>query len=138
MVSKIVYIAYNITISKIIGCYSSVDNAKKVIREKNMHTQKWCIMEYTMDQPFVNHNNIVCDNKTNPNKYFYNISSYPSIVGVYIVYNADKYIFLGCYSSFAEIEKNVNLNVKLIGNDNWHIYDYNLNDIHNLDFMMTE
>ena len=117
---KYIYILF---VNKIIhGCFSSVDKAKQFMKKTHLISKKWCIIESILDEPILNTHNIVCDYMTNPDKYYYNISSHYVLFPIFVIYDMTNYIVVGCYSSL-DIGKNVIKN-----NNNLHIVHHNLDE----------
>jgi hypothetical protein len=105
-----------------VGCFSSVDKAKKIIKNTHLISEKWCILESILDEPVINTHNIVCDCMTNPDKYYYNISSHYVLFPIFVIYDMTNYIVVGCYSSL-DIGKKI-----IKDRDNYHIIQHNLDE----------
>lgn len=106
----------------IFGCFSSVDKAKIYIKRSTIADDKWYIIENKLNAPVENIPDIVCDYKTRADKYFYNPSSYYVLCPVYVIYDKEKTVIIGCYSSL-DIAKNI-----VQDNNNLSIIKHNLDE----------
>jgi hypothetical protein len=111
----------------ILGCYSSVDKAKKAIKNANLIDNNWEIMGILLDNNLTNENNVVCNYKTRDDKYFYNPSSYYVLTPIYIVYNINTHIIAGVYSSIIITKTNIIKSEDTL-NKKYYVIKNNLDD----------
>ena len=93
-----IYIVY--VNSKIHGCFSSVDKGKKFIKHANLFEEKWEIIETLLNDIITDSHDVVCNYRTREDKYFYNPSAYYVLCPIYVIYDKEKTVIAGCYSSF--------------------------------------
>lgn len=93
-----IYIVY--VNSQVHGCFSSVDKAKKFIKISHFFEDKWEIVEKLLNDIITDSHDVVCNYRTNDDKYYYNPSFHYVLCPIYIIHDKEKCVIAGCYSSF--------------------------------------